>query len=106
MARHAQPRAVSGRPVKTIEGVTPGGTDHRLLLALRAPGGLTSDQVCARFGGHQSAALGRLKNHGLINTPRPGDKGKPISLTERGRTLTDPAGPLCRARTLITYCQL
>lgn len=105
MARHAQPRAALGRPVKNVEGVTPGSTDHRLLLALRGPGGMTTDQIRTRFGGHQTASLYRLKTHGLIVVPRTGDKGVPIALTERGRALTDPSGPLNRSH-LITYCQL
>jgi hypothetical protein len=106
MARPAHPRAALGRPSKVIEGVVPGGTEHQLLLALRGCGGMTSDQVRARFGVYQSAALSRLKKAGMVEVPTIGQKGFPIRLTERGRSLTNPDGPLARTKTLITYCQL
>lgn len=106
MARHTQPRAAMGRPAKNVEGIVPGGTDHQIMLALRGCGGMTSDQVHARFGGHQSASLHRLKTAGMIEVPAIGMKGFPIRLTERGRALTDPSGPLNRTANLITYCQL
>ena len=105
MARHFQPRAALGRPSKAVEGVVPGGTEHQILLALRGCGGMTSDQVRARFGGHQSAALNRLKTAGMVDVPAIGKKGFPIRLTDRGRALTDSNGPLSRSH-LITYCQL
>lgn len=104
-AHHKAPRAALGRISQAIEGVVPGGTDHRILLALRAPGGMTSDQICARFGGYQGAGLCRLKNAGLINTPSIGKKGEGITLTERGRALTEATGPLSRKH-FIDYCQL
>lgn len=92
--------------VPTIGGVVPGGTAHLILLALRGVGGMTSEQLCARFGDHQSGALHRLKGIGLIDMPATGHKGKQIVLTETGKQLTEPDGPLARRKTLITYCQL
>jgi hypothetical protein len=92
--------------VQTIEGVVPGGTAHLILLALRGAGGMNSEQLCARFGDHQSGALHRLKGIGLIDMPAMGNKGKTIRLTDTGRALTEPDGPLSRRKTLITYCQL
>lgn len=105
-ARHNQPRAVIGRPSQAVAGVVPGSTDHRILLALRGVGGMTSDQICTRFGGYQTGALRRLKAAGLLNFPSIGLKGQPISLTDKARELTDSDGPLNRRSTLITYCQL
>lgn len=105
MGRHKSLCATMGRP-KAVNGVIPGGTAHLILLALRGAGGMTSDQVCARFEGHQTAALGRLRDAGLIDIPSIGQKGKQIRLTDSGRTLTEPNGPLSRRATLITYCQL
>lgn len=105
MARHTQPRTALGRIPKAIEGIVPGGTDHQIMLALRGCGGMTSDQVHARFGGHQSASLYRLKTAGMVEVPAIGKKGFSIRLTERGRALTDAGGPLSRSH-LITYCQL
>ena len=103
---HKQPRAQLGRPSSAIHGIVPGGTAHLIMLALRGVGGMTSDQVCARFEGHQSGALHRLKEAGFIDLPASGNKGKPIRLTDSGRALTEPDGPLARRKTLITYCQL
>lgn len=94
------------RPSSAIEGVVPGSVDHRLLLALRGPGGMTSDQVYNRFTTSPSGALFRLKELGLIDVPTPGLKSHPIRLTQKGATLIDPAGPLARRKTLINYCQL
>lgn len=101
---HKCQRAALGRP-KAVNGVVPGGTAHLILLALRGAGGMTSDQVCTRFKGHQSGALHRLQVAGLVEMPANGQKGKPIRLTASGRTLTEPSGPLSRRATLITYCQ-
>lgn len=105
-AHHNQPREVFGRASNSVNGIVPGGTEHRLLLALRGAGGMSSDQICARFGTHQSAALHRLKDAGLVELPAIGHKGRPIRLTEKGQTLTNADGPLNRRSTLITYCQL
>jgi len=102
----ARPRASLGRASNAVDGVVPGGTEHRILLALRGAGGMTSDQVCARFGGHQSGPLHRLKVAGLVEMPAIGHKGRPISLTDKGKDLTSADGPLNRRSTLITYCQL
>lgn len=92
--------------VQTICGIVPGGTAHLILLALRGAGGMNSEQLFARFDSHQSGALHRLKQAGLVDLPDTGAKGKPIRLTDRGRMLTEPDGPLARRKTLITYCQL
>ncbi len=105
-ARHNQPRAALGGKDEAISGITPGSVHHRLLLALRGVGGMTSDQVYARFNSSPSAALHRLKAAGLVEMPPNGQKGKPISLTSAGRELISPTGPLCRRKTLISYCQL
>lgn len=104
-AHHKQPRSNLGRPSKAISGVVPGSNDHRILLALRGPGGMTSEQITARFG-YVAAALHRLKTAGLIELPKPGQKGVTTRVTEAGRQLTNAHGPLARAQTLITYCQL
>lgn len=104
-AHHKQPRAALGRASQPIHGVVPGSTDHRILLALRGAGGMTSDQIYARFGAYQGGGLTRLKNAGLVNTPAIGKKGESITLTGLGQRLTAHDGPLSRAH-LITYCQL
>ena len=95
-----------GEKERPIAGIIPGSVNHRLLLALRGPGGMTSDQVYARFTSSPSIALHRLKTAGLIEMPPNGHKGKPITLTEAGRALISPTGKLCRRKTLIEYCQL
>lgn len=103
-AHHKQPRAAVGRPA-AVNGVVPGSTDHRILLALRGVGGMTSDQLSARFG-HQGGALHRMKAAGLVVLPSPGQKGRPILLTQKASDLTSSTGPLNRRSTLIDYCQL
>ncbi len=97
--------AMRTRPER-LNGIVVGSLDHQILLALRGPGGMTSDQVYARFPNSPSGALHRLKVAGLVFMPPNGHKGKPIRLTDTGRALVDPAGPLARAKSLITYCQL
>lgn len=87
-------------------GVVVGSLDHQILLALRAPGGLTSDQLYARFHPSPSQATCRLRNAGLVVTPPNGKKGEAVRLTDAGCALVAPEGPLARAKTLITYCQL
>lgn len=84
-------------------GIVVGGLDHQILLALRAPSGMTSDQVYARFNS-PSQSMCNLRRAGLIVTPPNGHKGKPIRLTDAGRALVDPAGPLARSKSLIDYC--
>lgn len=88
-----------------VSGLVVGGMEHRVLLALRAPGGLTGEQVYARFHA-PSQAMCALRRAGLIVTPPVGQKGSAITLTAAGRALVDPDGPLARSKTLITYCQL
>lgn len=89
-----------------IGGLVVGGLAHRILLALRGPGGMTSDQIYARFAPSPSQAMCDLRRAGLIVTPPNGHKGEAVTLTEAGRALVDPAGPLSRRHSLITYCQL
>ncbi|MFZ2269074.1 MAG: hypothetical protein WAV95_15975 [Azonexus sp.] len=104
-AHHKAPRAALGGRTPQVCGITPGSTDHRILLGLRGPGGMRSEQVYARWP-HASTALYRLKTAGLIDMPDHGQKGQQISLTSRGREITEANGPLSRSKTLITYCQL
>lgn len=104
-AHHKTPRTPLGGRPKPINGITPGSVDHLLLLALRGPGGMNSEQVYARFTS-ASSSLHRLKTAGLIDMPRPGTKAQPINLTAAGRALTDASGPLARSKTLFIYCQL
>lgn len=92
----------SEKRAKTMDGVTVGGTDHQILLALRGVGGMTSDQVYARFPS-PSHALGRLAKSGLITMPPIGQKGQPIHLTNKGRDMVRADGPLSRRNSLIDY---
>lgn len=105
-ARHNSPRAALAGKDQPVFGITPGSVPHRILLALRGPGGMTSDQIYARFESSPSGALHRLRADGLIQMPPNGHKGKPVCLTDIGRALISPTGPLSRRKTLITYCQL
>lgn len=98
LAAHTRPQRCNG--------IVVGSLDHQVLLALRCPGGMTSDQVYARFTNKPSGALFRLKAAGLIAIPATGHKGKPISLTDKGQKLVNADGPLARRTSLITYCQL
>lgn len=98
------PGAIQTAPVRKL-GIVVGSTDHKILLALRAPGGMTTEQIYARFPGQPSSAISRLRTAGLIEDGE-GSKEKQVSLTPRGRELVDPDGPLARRRTLNTYCQL
>lgn len=90
---------------QSINGITPGGSGHLMLLALRGVGGMTSDQMNERWPG-ASGTLNRLRLAGLVEMPGTGKKGFAIVLTASGRALTDPDGPLSRRATLNTYCQL
>lgn len=67
-AHHKAPRAALGERPEKVFGITPGSTDHRILLGLRGPGGMRSEQVYARWP-HASASLFRLKTAGLIDMP-------------------------------------
>lgn len=98
------PGAIHTAPVRKL-GIVVGSTDHKILLALRAPGGMTTEQIYARFPGAPSSAISRLRTAGLIADGE-GEKDRQISLTTKGRELVDPDGPLARRRTLNTYCQL
>jgi len=103
MGRHVT--ALRTRPER-IGGLVVGGMAHQILLALRGEGGMTSDQIYARFSRSTSQALCGLRRAGLIVTPPHGHKGEAVTLTAAGRALVDPAGPLSRRRSLNTYCQL
>ena len=90
-----------------INGIVVGGLCHQILLALRGPGGMTSDQLYARFSsGWISQRLTELKRAGLIDMPAGALKGKPVRLTDAGRAAVSPDGPLARRKTLINYCHL
>lgn len=97
--------ATQTRPVRR-NGIVVGSLEHQVLLALRAPGGLTSDQLYERFRPSPSKAMCALRRAGLIFTPPHGHKGEKVSLTDAGRAAVAPDGPLARRRSLITYCQL
>lgn len=101
----AHRKAITGIGNARVHGVVPGSTEHKIILALRAPGGLSPDQISARFG-HVSGALWRLKRAGLVDMPDDPGKGRAVALTDRARNLTAHDGPLNRRTTLITYCQL
>ena len=105
MTRRDTPNRVLTRPERKA-GIVVGSLDHQILLALRAPGGLTSEQLYARFHPSPSHAMCTLRRAGLIVTPGAGKKGEAVTLTAAGRALIDPAGPLSRRATLIDYCQL
>lgn len=97
--------ATQTRPVRR-NGIVVGSLGHQILLALRAPGGLTSDQIYERFRPSPSQAMCALRRAGLIVTPPNGRKGEKVYLTDAGRAAVAPDGPLARRRSLITYCQL
>lgn len=88
-----------------IDGVLVGSMDHQILLALRPPAGMAREQLYARFNS-PSQAICRLSRAGLIVTAGHGKKGEAVRLTETGRRIVDPAGPLARSKTLINYCHL
>lgn len=88
-----------------IDGLIPGSLQHQILLALRAPGGMTAEQIYARFAS-PSTAMCLLRRAGLIVTPPIGQKSGYIRLTDAGRALVDPRGQLARSQTLINYCHL
>lgn len=97
--------ALKTAPVRR-HGIVVGSLDHQILLALRAPGGMTSEQVYARFPRSPSQAICRLNRAGLITTGGMGKKGEGVSLTDAGRALVDQRGDLARSKTLINYCHL
>ena len=86
---------------KRIDGILAGSMEHQILLAVRAEG-VTNDQLYARFRS-PSQAMCALKRAGLIVTPPNGQKGKPVRLSDAGRALVDPDGPLARRNSLIDY---
>lgn len=86
-------------------GIAVGSLSHRILLALRAPGGLTTEQVYLRFC-CPSQVMCAMKRAGLIVTPPSGAKDGVVALTAAGRAIVDPDGPLARRKTLINYCHL
>lgn len=103
--RRDYPERVITRPERR-SGIVVGSLDHRILLALRAVGSMTTEQLYERFHPSPSQAMCALRRAGLIVTPGMGQKGGKVTLTAAGRALVDPAGPLARRRSLITYCQL
>lgn len=100
-----RPRSALGERPEAIEGITPGSAEHQILLALRAPGGMTAEQIKTRFG-DASGALYRLSQKQMIVMPPIGTKGTYIKPTAKALELTSSDGPLCRRKTLNTYCQL
>lgn len=86
-------------------GIVVGSLGHRILLALRAPGGMTYSQLKARFGAHVSTAMSQIRKEGLI-FEQEGATSAPVLLSEKGREVVSPDGPLARRKTLNTYCQL
>lgn len=97
----SQAGRIQTAPVRCL-GIVIGSVDHLVLLALRAPGGMRTDQLYARFPTSPSSAISRLRAGGLIQD----GADKAIFLTDKGRELVNPDGPLARRRTLNTYCQL
>lgn len=98
-----------GRPrldgPKSVGGVVPGSSAHRLMLALRA-GNMTSEQVAERFGRYMNDAAWRLARRGYLTAPALGKKDGCLALTAEGKALVAPDGALARRTSLITYCQL
>lgn len=94
MSRHKTNPAVQSHG-----GVLVGSSAHQILLALR-PAGAYLEQMQARFGQTASHHLVRLRQLGLV-TDVPGREL--MTLTETGRGLVSPDGPLARAKTLINY---
>ena len=88
-----------------IDGILVGSLEHKILLALRPPAGMASEQLYARFHA-PSNAITRLARAGLIVTGGHGKKGEAVRLTDAGRQTVDPDGPLARSKTLINYCHL
>lgn len=95
----------SNNAPKPVGGVVPGSSAHRLMLALRA-GPMTSDQVAERFGRYLNDAMRRLDRQGYLGKPAPGKQGERIALTDTGKALVSPGGPLARRTSEIVYCQL
>lgn len=93
-----------GRQKDEAFGVTVGGTAHKTLLAMRACGRIEVNQLTERFGDGARAHLPRLARQGLI-VQEENNSGAWL-LTEAGRALVAPEGPLSMRRTLQTYCQL
>lgn len=90
---------------KSVGGVIPGSSAHRLLLALRA-GNMTSEQVAERFGRYMNDAAWRLARRGYLTAPAIGKRDGCLALTEAGKALVSPDGALGRCNSLITYCQI
>lgn len=93
---------IQAGPVRK-QGIVVGSVMHRMLLALRAPGGMTTEQIYERFRS-PTGEIASLRSAGLITCD--GNQVKQVNLTEKGRELVHPDGPLARRRTLNTYCQL
>ena len=85
-----------------FKNITVGSLPHQILLALRGPGGMTN----SHFSPGASTVLSTLRRLGLIRSQGSGKQDGAIHLTEAGRELVHPDGPLSRRKTLNTYCQL
>ena len=89
-----------------FKNITVGSLPHQILLALRGPGGMTNSQIYTRFSPGASTVLSTLRRLGLIRSQGSGKQDGAIHLTEAGRELVHPDGPLSRRKTLNTYCPL
>lgn len=98
----------TGRPANSttrVDGIAIGGQCHKILLALRPTGRMTTDQAYERWPSPHGA-LQRLAAAGYINKPPLGAKFKEIEITPAGRALVEIGGALARRNTEIVYCQL
>lgn len=94
-------------PAERRAGVTVGSLAHQVLLAVRPAGGMKLEQLYARFpDANLSHTLTGLRRAGLIPPAASGVPGQSVTLTDAGRALVTPAGPLARRATLINYCHL
>lgn len=95
---------VQARTRDAIAQITVGGVAHKTLLAMRATGRIEVKQLTERLGDPARAHLPMLARRGLI-VQEENNPGVWL-LTEAGRALVVPGGPLCARKTLQTYCQL
>lgn len=95
---------VGGPAQEFVAGIAIGSKAHKILLAMRATGRIHRAQIAERLGDEASHGLGNLKKRGLV-LEEENNPGVWL-LTEAGRALVVPGGPLCARKTLQTYCQL
>ena len=93
------------KPAKTAPAIIVGSMEHQLLLACRA-GGMTGSQIKERWGAHAGTTAQRLARRRLLKAPSGDSRECEYTITEAGRALVAPDGPLSRRKTLTTYCQL